>query len=115
MNEDVGKYFDSAPDERRAKLDVLHKLIIGLYPHTSVDLEYRMPTYHCGDGWVAIANQKNYVSLYTFGAHHLEVFKLRHPRIKTGKGCINFKPGDEIPLADVEHVVTHAMDHPKGE
>jgi len=40
---------------------------------------------HVGDGWVAIANQKHYVSLYTCGYHHIERFKQRCPRIKTGK------------------------------
>lgn len=115
MKDGVEKYFDSVPDARRRQLDALHNLIMALYPDADVDLEYRMPTYHFGDGWVAIANQKNYVSLYTCGAHHLKAFKARHPRIKTGKGCINFKPKDEIPLSDVERVVTHAMQHPKGE
>ena len=73
-----------------------------------------MPTYQVGDGWVALANQKNYVSLYTCGYHHIAAFREKHPKIKTGKACINFRPGDELPLQDLKAVVKHAITHPKG-
>ncbi len=110
---DIEAYLDAVPDERRKCVDSLHALIMRLYPNATADMQYKMPTYHAGDGWVAIANQKNYVSLYTCGAHHLANFKRKHPKIKTGKGCINFKPTEALPLADIEQVVRHAMDHPK--
>jgi len=48
-------------------------------------MKYKMPTYQVGDGWVAIANQKNYISLYTCGYHHIVGFKNNNPGIKTGK------------------------------
>jgi uncharacterized protein YdhG (YjbR/CyaY superfamily) len=111
---DVKAYFDAVPKERRSVVDALHALILRLYPDATVDMQYRMPTYHAGDGWVAIANQKHYVSLYTCGAHHLAEFKQKHPQIKTGKGCINFKCSDTLPLEDVELVVRHAIEHPKA-
>ncbi len=114
MNDEVERYFAAVPEDRRALLDALHRLIIGAYPDAQIDMKYRMPTYQVSDGWVALANQKRYVSLYTCGAHHLAQFKDKHPAIKTGKGCINFRPGDELPLADVEQVVRHAIEHPKG-
>jgi len=76
---------------------------------------YKMPTYQVDDGWVAIANQKRYVSLYTCGYHHIADFKAKHPQIKTGKGCINFRQKDELPLDDLKAVVTHAIMHPKDE
>ena len=113
MKDEVEAYFASVSGERRARLDSLHNLITSLYPDATVDLQYKMPTYHAGEGWVAIANQKNYVSLYTCGEHHLAKFKAKHPEIKTGKGCINFRPKDTLPLSDIEQVVKHAMDHPK--
>jgi uncharacterized protein YdhG (YjbR/CyaY superfamily) len=74
-----------------------------------------MPTYRKGEGWVALANQKNYISLYTCGYHHIESFKTHYPDIKTGKGCINFRDKDDIPLKDIEAVVRHAIEHPKPE
>jgi uncharacterized protein YdhG (YjbR/CyaY superfamily) len=111
---DIAEYLAAVPESRRLLLDTMHSLIIRLYPEASVDMRYKMPTYHVGDGWVAIANQKNYVSLYTCGAHHLAQFRKKHPKIKTGKGCINFKPTDELPMTDVEAVVRHAIEHSKA-
>ena len=115
MNKDVKKYFENIGDGRKTKIDALHQLIISLYPEAIVDLKYKMPTYRVGDGWVAMANQKSYVSLYTCGYHHIESFKKKHPDIKTGKGCINFRDKDELPLDDLREVVRHAIEHPKGD
>ena len=115
MNKDVEDYLSALPDDRRAMVNELHAMIVGMYPDITVDMQYKMPTYHQGDGWVALANQKNYVSLYTCGAHHLEKFKVKQPKGKTGKGCINLKPADPLPREDLREVVRHAIEHPKGE
>jgi len=113
MDKGVEKYFSGVPPLRREKIDALHRAIVELFPDAVVDMKYKMPTYQSGDGWVALANQKNYISLYTCGYHHIEGFKAKHPTIKTGKGCINFKDKDDIPLPDVKAVVKHAINHPK--
>jgi len=114
MNRQVEKYFDAVPEDRRPLVEKLHDLILELYPDATVGLDYKMPTYKVNEGWVALANQKRYVSLYTCGEIHLAQFKKKHPDIPTGKGCINFKPNVKIPLASVRQVVRHAIDHPKG-
>ena len=114
MNKDVQVYFDAVPDERKPVVDKLHELIPGLYTDVAVDMSYRMPTYKAKDGWVALANQKSHVSLYTCGAHHLVAFKARHPKIKTGKGCINFKVTDRIPVQAVKTVIKHAIEQNKS-
>lgn len=113
MNSEVQDYLDAVPQERKPVVDKLHELIIGLYPDAAVDMSYRMPTYKAKDGWVAIANQKHYVSLYTCGAHHLVAFRDKYPRIKTGKGCINFKATDRIPMQAVKTVIKHAIEQSK--
>ncbi len=113
MKREVKKYMVAVPVSRKAKIDSLHTLITYAFPKAIVDMRYKMPTYQFGDGWVAIANQKNYVSLYTCSYHHIDSFKAKHPKIKTGKGCINFKDNDPMPLKDIEAVVKHAINHPK--
>ena len=92
---------------------LLHQLVLDLYPDCEVDMQYKMPTYHYGEGWIAIANQKHYVSLYTCGEHHLRAFREAHPKIRTGKGCINFNPAHVLPMADISEVIGHALEHPK--
>jgi uncharacterized protein YdhG (YjbR/CyaY superfamily) len=76
-------------------------------------MSYKMPTYRAVTGWVALANQKNYISLYTCAASHLESYKQKYPEQKTGKGCINFRDGDEIHLDDLEAVIRHAIENAK--
>lgn len=113
MDKKVIAYFEAAEPARRQRLDVLHNAIVECFPDVIIDMKYRMPTYSRGEGWVAIANQKSYVSLYTCSASHLAEFKKRHPDFKTGKGCINFRAKDELPLDDVKVVIRHAILHPK--
>jgi uncharacterized protein YdhG (YjbR/CyaY superfamily) len=113
VDKEVRRYFDTVPKDRKPVIEKLHKLIVGLYPGAKVDMSYRMPTYKAKDGWVAIANQKHYVSLYTCGAHHIAGFKEKYPGIKTGKGCINFKVTDQIPVAALKAVIKHAIKESK--
>lgn len=113
LNQELEDYFDAVPPGRKALLEQLHGLILSLYPDALVDLSYRMPTYRVGHGWVAIANQKHYVSLYTCGEQHLADFRAAHPEIPTGKGCINFKPDAKLPATAVTQVIRHAIEHPK--
>lgn len=114
ISNEVIDYIRNIPENRKTKFTQLHELIVQTYPDTKVDLSYNMPTYKVDDGWVALANQKSYVSLYTCGAHHLALFKQKHPDFKTGKGCINFRVKDELPLDDLVQVIQHAIEHPKG-
>lgn len=112
MNRDVRRYFNAVPEDRKPLVEKIHGLIVCLYPDATIDMSYRMPTYRAMDGWVAVANQKRYVSLYTCGAHHLAEFKATYPGIATGKGCINFKPADPVPVAAIRKVIKHAIEHP---
>lgn len=115
MNEEVAYYIRSCAAPRRKRIEQIHRMIIDLFPEAAPDMAYRMPTYRIGEGWVALANQKHYISVYTCGSHHIEGFKARHPGIRTGKGCINFRDRDEIPVADLKQVIRHAIEHPKPE
>lgn len=109
MDKAAKAYFDAIPLPRRKRALALHALVLDCAPTATVDMHYRMPTYRCDGDWVAIANQKNYVSLYTCSAAHLAQFRKAHPGIKTGKGCINFRDSDVIPDAGVKQVVRHVF------
>ncbi len=95
MDQAVRSYFDAVPETRQPHVMALHEAIIECFPDVSIDMRYRMPTYSYGEGWVAIANQKNYVSLYTCSASHLAKFKEKHPNYRTAE----VSPFLEIPMA----------------
>ncbi len=113
MNIAVKVYFRKIPEGRRTRIKKIHALILKLYPKAFVSMGYKIPTYHLGGRWIALANQKRYVSLYTCDERHIKEFKKKHPTIKTGKGCINFQDKDTLPLADLRQVIVNAMKTPK--
>lgn len=58
------QYLDGVPANRKQAFLELLKLINSMYPDADASMKYRMPTFTNGDGWLAIANQKNYLTLY---------------------------------------------------
>ncbi len=114
MDRAVAAYFDGVPESRKPHVNKLHLLVTKRFPDVVLNMKYKMPTYCYGKGWVAIANQKNHVSLYTCSALHLAEFKKAFPQYKTGAGCINFREKQEIPEAAVIRVIEHAMLHSKS-
>ena len=112
MNKEVQRYVDSIPQERKPLFDKLHKLILSLYPNAEVVMWFRMPTYRAKSGWVALANHKHHISLYTNGKHNIAEFKAKYPKMKTGTGCISFKDTDPVPVTALKKVIKHAIEHP---
>lgn len=107
---DLPTYLAAIPESRRARFESIRKLIRKRFPEAEESMRYKMPTFEYETGWIALANQKNYISVYTCMAAHIADFKRRHPAIKTGTGCINFRDGDEIPLRDLEQVIANALE-----
>ena len=107
----IQEYVREVPETRRGKFKAILGLIQDLYPSAEVSMKYKMPTFQNGDAWIAVANQKSYISVYTCMEQHIAGFKKRHPKIKTGKGCINFQDKDDIPLKELKPVVVSAMEH----
>jgi uncharacterized protein YdhG (YjbR/CyaY superfamily) len=108
-------YFAEQGEPGRERRLCLHQMILELSPGALVDIAYRMPTYRHGESWVALANQKHHIWLYTCSHHHIRVFAAAHPGVKTGKGCINLRDRDVLPMKDLADVVRHAIEHPKSE
>lgn len=104
------QYLKNIPSQRKQIFLELLDLVKTMYPNSNSSMKYKMPTFTNGDGWVAIANQKNYISLYTCSPEHLEEFKKRHPKVKTGKGCVNIQDSDDFPVAELASVITSAME-----
>jgi uncharacterized protein YdhG (YjbR/CyaY superfamily) len=114
MNPEVVAYIEALSGQRRVMVEKLVAIVLAVCPQAGVSMKYRMPTFTAGEAWVAVANQKNYVSLYTCDQSHIRAFRERHPSIGAGKGCINFRERDPLPEADIRAVVDHAISHPKG-
>jgi uncharacterized protein YdhG (YjbR/CyaY superfamily) len=103
-------YLEKIPEHRKERFTKLLNLVTGLYPDAKPSMKYKMPTFTMGNSWVVLANQKSYISLYTCSAEHLKEFKMKYPKVKTGKGCVNIRDKDDFPLSDLASVISSAME-----
>lgn len=114
--ESLDDYLARVPDRRSERFAALRELVRSLYPDARESMRYKIPTYEREQGgWVALANQKQYISFYTCSPEHIAPFKSLYPDIKTGKGCINFRDRDEFAIEDLAPVIRSAMEQVKTE
>jgi len=110
LPEAVAQYLETIPVAQRPIYDRLWQLIARHHPGAEVKLWYRMPTFKTDQGWVSLATQKHHVSLYTCGGPWMQVFQAKHPKIKTGKGCLRFTATSLIPEEDLIELVQAALE-----
>ena len=105
------RYLDGLPPERRGEVEKVWRVVRGNVPGGYVEeVGPKFLTYKAGGEWyVALANQKNYISLYLMPLYVYPELKAKldasGKRLKCGKSCINFKRADELPLEVVAEVV----------
>ena len=121
-NKTVNEYFESLPDDRKAAMTRLRKVILDNIPSGfSEQMSYGMvgyvvphsiypPGYHCDRKlplpFVNIASQKNFIALYHMGIYAdkkihdwftSEYPKYSSSKLDMGKSCIRFKKQEQIP------------------
>ena len=108
-DEDVQRFLNSIPVDKRPMFERLQTLVRSLYPDATLVLSYGVPTYRVKTGWVALGYWRDGVSLYTNGRHNIDEFRASHPHVKTGTGSINFRLTDEVPVESLTGVIRRAM------
>lgn len=123
----VKEYLAAVPPERKEVIDFMHDFIqksapslkphfaynmvgYGSFPYTNYKKEkLQWPT-------VALANQKNYVSVYVCavedGEYIAEKNKDKLGKVSVGKSCIRFKKLDDLNLAELKKVLRAAEKSP---
>lgn len=117
------EYFDSLPDDRKAAMNQLRKVILDNLPEGfSEEMSYGMigyvvphsiypKGYHCNPKlplpFMAIASQKNFMAIYHMGLYAdkttLDWFIEEYPKHSAGKpdmgkSCLRFKKPEQIPF-----------------
>jgi hypothetical protein len=103
------RYLAGLPEARRERGLALHGLILSLFPQAAVSLAHRMPTYRLGGEFVAWASMRRHLALYTCSAERIAGFRARHPEVAAGRGCLRFRDGQRLPLADLAQVIGNAL------
>lgn len=121
------EYFDALPLERRVPMEFLHKFIKKTVPTLKAHFSHNMPGYGSFTytnykkeviGWpvVALASQKNYISIYVCalerGEYLAEKYKKELGKVSVGKSCIRFKKIEDVNLKTLEKVLRLAAASP---
>ena len=105
------QYLAGLPPERRGEVERVWRVVRENMPAGyAEEIGPKFLTYKAGDEWyVALASQKNYISLYLMPLYVFPELKARLDAggkdLKCGKSCINFRRADELPLEAVAEIV----------
>jgi uncharacterized protein YdhG (YjbR/CyaY superfamily) len=123
----VSEYIKSVPNERKEIITFLHKFIQKAAPKLKPHFAYNMLGYGSFPyhnykkeliNWpiVALANQKNYVSIYVCALEKGKYIAKNHAKklgkVSVGKSCIRFKKLGDVNLPVLKKVIQKAAKNP---
>jgi hypothetical protein len=121
------EYFDALPEERKKPMKVIDKFIRKVSPTLKPNFLYNMPGYGVFKyqnhkkqilHWpvIALASQKNYMSLYVCALDKGEYIAEKHKnhlgKVSVGRSCIRFKKIEDLNLKTLEKVIKQAVKSP---
>lgn len=106
---------DRVSDERRVLADKIHLHLITEFPNLATLVSWGLPTYKLGKQWISLNYNKLGVVLYSCRTDLVGKFKVQHPEMKTGKGCIHLNLKKPIPFEDLFNLLKEILttSHPE--
>lgn len=123
----IKSYIDAVPEDRQEIINFLHAFIQEnaptLKPHFASNMigygSFPYTNYKKEKGeWpvIALANQKNYVSVYICSVvdneYVAEKYKNELGKVSVGKSCIRFKKIEQVNLPTLKKIIKIAAEHP---
>lgn len=105
------QYLNSLPPERREAIDRVWRLVRENVPGGyEEEVGPKFLSFKAGADWyVALADQKNYVSLYLMPLYVFPDLRAKFDaaagNLKCGKSCINFKRAEDLPLDVIAEIL----------
>lgn len=107
------QYLEGLPAERRVEIERVWGLVREHLPAGyTEEVGGKFLSFKAGADWyVALANQKNYISLYLMPLYVFPEMKAKFDaaaskKLKCGKSCINFQRAEELPLETLAEIVS---------
>jgi hypothetical protein len=101
----VDAYLDGLPPQRRERVAAVRALVHTIAPDVVERIDWKMPVFGRGDRWVAVANQKSYVSVYLGTTGNAAAVIATDAQLKGGKACVNIPDRAELPIAALEPAI----------
>jgi hypothetical protein len=106
------QYLDGLPAGRRTEIERVWGFVRAHIPAGyTEEIGEKFLSFKAGADWyVALANQKNYISLYLIPLYVFPEMKAKFDaaaskKLKCGKSCINFQRAEELPLEVLGEIV----------
>lgn len=104
------EYLASVPPERREAVDKVWQVMRQNMPSGYDESIGKFLTFKAGEEWyVALANQKRYISLYLMPIYVYPELKAKldatGKKLKGGKSCLYFTKPEDLPLETIAEIV----------
>ena len=104
------QYLSALPADRRSEVDKVWRLVRkNIKPGYTEEIGPKLLAFKAGTEWyVALANQKSYISLHLITAYWFPKLKKEletAKNLKMGKGCVNFKRAEDLPLDTIAEII----------
>ena len=106
------EFLSRLPIDRKTEIEKVWQVIRDFMPNGySEEIDAKYLSFKVDKDWyVALANQKNYISLYLMPIYVFPELKIpldkSEKKIKCGKGCVNFKKAEELPLEIIGEIIS---------
>lgn len=101
----VDVYLSNAPEEARATLIKLRKMILAAAPNATEGISYQIPTFKYKGPLVAFAAFPTHCSFYVMSPAVMNMYKDELKSYDTAKGTIRFPTNKPLPAALVKKLV----------
>jgi uncharacterized protein YdhG (YjbR/CyaY superfamily) len=113
---DVNAYLAALPAERGVAVRRLLDLASSIFPGTALGIDYGMPVLkRDGTMCIAVASQKQYVSIYGLGQAVLEAHRDALKAADLGKGCVRYRKMEAIDYTLIEAMMIERRDAGHGD
>ena len=110
MDKEVQNYYSNIPENSRAQLESLRKIIVDLLPSSKEEIHYGIPTFVMDSkNIVGIGGWNTFVSLYPYGSALINKYKNDLKDLKTTKGAIQFKLDTPLPKGLIKKIITNKL------
>jgi uncharacterized protein YdhG (YjbR/CyaY superfamily) len=102
---DIDEYLATAPEDAKAALQKLRKIIMAAAPKATETISYQIPTFKHEGGLVGFAAFKNHCSLFVMSVSVMNAHKDLLKTYHTTKSAIHFTTDKPLPAALVTKLV----------
>ncbi len=106
------EFLSDLPIDRKTEVEKVWQVVRDNVPDGySEEIDEKYLSFKVDKDWyVGLANQKNYISLHLLPIYIYPEFRAKfdeaNRKVKCGKGCINFKSAEDLPLETIAEIIS---------